>query len=433
LSLKDIPFLKPKAVGGTGKSNGSTPSELPFVKLFYNHYDYDADTLAGPIKRDLLGFDMIGNVRKINTRYTLSYEFSDYSSAQRSFNSQYLKGTTDTVLSKGKSVLSTWFQYASADTTKYGIFTADLQLTPTDRFSHMYTYSYFHFEEDPSTSDTHFVQGTWDYRFAERFAGRGTAYYSLTRTDQDRDDTYGTGASLHYSKLFKGIDFFSVYRFAFKDSTRVGQVMENSVEIGLKTRKLKWGTIFATYDFFYLTTSDQGNLTEHIFRTGVLGKGPGRAYWSVEAEYENVQNTLGGISMSFTGGPGEVIISGPLKSNLYSLSAEAGYPLGRRGTISLRSGYTAGTADSRDFSRYYYETRLGYSLLRNLSLVAWWREGRDKFDAEGIDRKTRQYEGRLYYRLRRVFLSLEYTRWRTEESHLTTETSRLFLRLTRPI
>jgi len=214
---------------------------------------------------------------------------------------------------------------------------------------------------------------------------------------------------------------------------RYTAVTENSVELDLRTRKLKWGTIYASYDFIYVTTSDQGTLTENIFRTGVRGRGPGRAFWSVEAEYDNVKNTMGGISTAFAGGPGEVIITGPLNSSFYSLSAEAGYPLGRRGTISVRSGYTTGTADSRDFSSYFGEARLGYALLRNLSLIAWWREGKDRFDAEGIDRKTRQYEGRLYYRLRRVFLSLEYTRWRTEESHLTTETNRLFLRLTRPI
>jgi hypothetical protein len=142
---------------------------------------------------------------------------------------------------------------------------------------------------------------------------------------------------------------------------------------------------------------------------------------------------MGGISAVFTGGPDDVLVRGVEKTSYYTLTGEVGYPLGRRGLFNLKSGYVSGTADSTKFSRYYYEARLTYSLLRNLSIIAWWWQGKDSVETQGFDRKTRELEGRLYYRLRRVYLSLEYSGWITEEGPLTTKTSRLFLRLSRPI
>jgi hypothetical protein len=282
LSLKDMPFLKPKAEGDA-KKNVDWLSSLPYVTLSYDHYEYDATNFKRKLERDLFGINMIGYIRAINTKYTLLYEYWDYSGVQGgSLTSQNLSGFTDTVLSKGKSDLSTSFRYSSTDFLKFANFSADLTLTPTERFSHMYTYNYYHTEEGLGKTDTHYLEGQWDYRFTERFLTHGRAWYQrITRTDEEADQQYGTAGTLSYSKLFKGINFYSNYHLSYLNSTLWGDIMENNVLLGLRTMKLKWGTVYADYHLLYQTTSNKGDLTQQVVRTGVLGRGPGRAFWSV--------------------------------------------------------------------------------------------------------------------------------------------------------
>lgn len=434
LSLKDLPFLKSKkAAPRNGNGNDRLQEDLPSVTLQYNHWDYDSDRSSGRAETDRYGIDIKGRVKAIRTRYGLVYEFVDYSRPGRSYDSQYLRATTDTILSRGKSLLTTSFQYASVDISRYANFTAELSLTPTERFSHDYSYAYYHFETGPAKSDSHNVRGTWGYTFTNRIFGRGTAFYGITTSDGEREDGFGTAAALHYGADLNSLDFSSTYRFAYRDMSEAGEVIENNLELGLRTRKLKWGTIYSNYSFTHQTTSNQGKLIEHIFRTGVRGRGPGRAFWNVEGEYDHLTNDMDGALIILPGGPEALGILGAGKTSFYSLTAEAGYPLGRRGLVTVKGNYTSGTADSKDFSRYYYEARLNYRLLRNLAFVGWFREGLDRRIETAFDRKVREYEGRLYYRLRRVFLSAEYKRWTTEEGPVTTEVRRLYLKLTRPI
>jgi hypothetical protein len=426
-------LLKGKTRKEEGNGNGSLASGLPFVTLRFNHWDYDAEKAFGKNETNLFGVDLSGLIKAIRTRYVFVYEFQNYSSPTRSYDAQYMRANTDTNLG-GSNLLSTAFQYSKIDISTVTSFTANLDLVHGDRFSQSYYYSYNNVEAGSSSTVTHNAQGIWDYRFAERFFTRGTAFYSLTTTDGEKEDTYGAGAAVRYGKrLTNHLDFSSVYRFAYRNMSAAGNFYENNMELGLRTTKLKWGALYADYSFTQQTSSEQGNLYEHIARVGARGKGPGRAYWNVEAEYTNLNNELGGVSAVLPGGPDELRIAGPQKINYYSLTAEGGYPVGRRGLLSVLGNYTTGTADGQALERYYYEGRLTYLLLRNLSVVGWWREGWDKLSASDFNRKVRVIEGRLYYRLRRLFFSLEYRNWRTDQGPLSTEENRLYLKLTRPI
>ncbi len=375
VSLKDI--LKPKGRNGGGDLSGN----LPLLMFQYNHFDHDlkgsgtnsADSFSSFNSYNL---ELRGNVNSIRTRYVLGYEIIDSSTTVRSVETQTARANTYTSL-KGNNFLSTSLLYSSGDNNKVTVATADLSLNPTERFSHEYAYSYFSNESNSSRSDSHDLSGAWGYRFSRELRGRATAFYALINQDEESENTYGSTAFLTYSTPIKDFNFDAGYSVAYKYGTQLGEFVGHAVELGLQTRKLKWGTIYADYNFNYDTMSNEGSLMEHVVRMGVHGRGPGRAYWTVEGRYVNATNDLGASAIELQ----PETRAGT--SNYYSLIAEGGYPLGRRGGIYLQSSYSSGTANGADLKTFYYEARLNYSILRNLSLVAWWRTGMGK-DCEFI-------------------------------------------------
>jgi hypothetical protein len=440
LFLKDLPFLKRGGGGEAGKTNGNGHEELPLLTLHYNHSDFSSNIWSGKQNTDSLGLDLIGAVKAIRTTYTLTYEFVKYTNPGTSYDSQSIRMSTDTLLKKN-AILSTTFQYITAADTRVINFWADLELTPTERFSHVYTYGFSSYEIGSDRTDYHVGTGQWNYRFTPEFTGRGTAYYSITKTDIERDDAYGTGVSLSYHKPIKDLAFSANYAAAYEQ--RTGGIFENSLDLGLRTTKLKWGVIYANYDISYVKRwdqgisgqgiSDQGTFIDQIARLGVRGRGPGRAYWTLEGEYGNVKNDLGGVSANFAGGADTLTIIGATRTSYYSGSAEAGYPFSNWGLATLKSYYAYGWTDSKSFSSYYSEARFNYQIWKNLGFMAWWRAGQNKIQADAFAIKTTEYEASLYYRLRRLYLALEYRRWKTEEGPQTTDAGRIYLRLVRPI
>lgn len=428
VSLKDI--LKKKGRDGGGEG---LVGDLPLVIFRYDHYDFNFENILGRSSTDIYSLDMRGSVRPINTRYLLGYEIVDFSNPGSSEETQTLRSNTNTAF-KGNKYLSTSFLYTSGDNTKVMLAIADLSLNPVGRFSQDYSYQYYGYETGTSRSDSHDFTAGWSYLFSNRFHSRAGAYYSLTTTDGESEDTYGSTATLTYNTPVKDFDFSSDYNFSYRHTSQLGELMENVFDLGLKTRKLSWGMISANYGFTYEMVSSEINSMENVFTVGIQGNVPRRAYWIVQGSYVNSTSSLGtaappaGIESLTT-----AVTTGTGETSYYVLIAEAGYPLGKKGGIYFQSSYTNGTADSAPIKTLYYEARLNYRLLRNLSLFARWRQESERSE-NFFNTRVTEYEGRLYYRLRRLYLSVEYTSWRTiDPGPTTTEVRTIFLRLTRPI
>jgi len=423
--LPDI--LKKKGSSGGG---GDLVAALPLVAFHFDHYDYDFGNGGGKSSINDYDLDMRGVVKSLRTRYLLGYEITDYTNSSTSYEIQEVRSTTITSLTGNKSLV-TLFSYTDGNNTKAMFASADLSLNPASRFSQEYRYYYYGYDTEGTRSDTHEFTGAWSYIFSNRFRSRAYAYYSLTSSsDSESEEMYGSTATLNYNTPIKRFNFKSDYNVTYKHDSLIGDFTEQSVDLDLRTRKLQWGAVFANYTFTYATATNEQDVTEQVVLGGVEGKGPGRAAWVVEGYYLNASNN---ISAFLPTGVGESLTTGTGRSSYYSLLAEVSYPLVRNGKIYLRGEYASGTANAAELRTMYYEAQLLYNPLRNLSLMAWWRQGWDKSQTF-FDSKVTEYEARLYYRLRRVYLSLEYRRWKTVDlGPVTTDISTFFVRLVRPI
>ncbi|MEW6215346.1 MAG: hypothetical protein AB1478_09150 [Nitrospirota bacterium] len=424
-----------------------TKRRLPTMRIEYDHWDYSSGLEPKKTETDRFGFSITGTLKAIRTRYTLGGDFLDYSGPIRSYKAQYIRGDMDTVIKNG-DILRTAFQYSDDEVSKLFSFDANLELKPYRRFNH--SYRYYQYAEEITKTATYNMMGTWGYRFTDRLNSTASLNYSLTEWDGMRSSSYALGASLNYRRPIADLDFTSHTRLSFRKDEIKGDFKDYSLGLGLATRKLRWGRIYTIYDFDYrvydytykyktlkkaVKTLEQ-ETTEHRLRTGVSGRGPGRAYWTVETEGNFLDSTNGD---SIAKGRAEQWAQ---KIRHYSLTGEAVYPIRRRGTATLKAGYTTGETNEREIERYYYEGRFNYPIFRNLSFLAWWREewwskgwwgnGWDGIEGRGYGMKTRDYQLDLYYTWRRLSLSLEYSVSKIGEGSITTEFKHLYMKLRRP-
>ncbi|MEW6587382.1 MAG: hypothetical protein AB1442_17460, partial [Nitrospirota bacterium] len=458
--------------------------KYPVVRLEYNHWDYTVDRVTGKrvidhscdyfdyycddyddkpryinIKErvkekttiDKYSLDVTGHLKFVRTRYSLSAFLSEFSNPQRSFTSKAFRLNTYTRIRD--NLLTTYFQYSDLDSAKLLNFSTYLSLAPIKRLYHSYSYEYFSSETGDQKSNSHMMGGTWRYRVSSKIYGRALANYSLGERDGADEDAYRVNLSLHYGRPIKAFDFTSSYYFDVNREDRLGEFssMHHGLNFRLETRRLRLAKLYSEYDFSYRTiefdfqsdnierTSGTSNDMENRFRVGATGKGPGRISWNVELEARWVdtdeENTTGAWrSMYF----GESQWAGKIRH--YTASGDVRIPLGRKASVTLRGSYTAGTTDSVDVRRYYYEGRLRYLIKRNMIFTAWLREDwRNKgwwvgtFDTGRItsDWRTRDYELTLTYSWRKMYFSIEYDVSQSYEDLAQTETRRLYLKVTR--
>lgn len=391
---------------------------LPSLTVSYDHQDYSSERGPGKTERDSLRVDIYGLLNPIRTSYRLGYEFSDYSSSNRSHIIQHIRGNTDTAIKSGHT-LRTTFQYSDVEFSKLMLFIATLQGNPTRRLDHDYHYSYYSSEIGDSRSDSHDIRGRLNYRFTERLFVSAYLSYTLSRRDGVSEDsyTYSINPVLNYSygRPIKGLDFSSGYSLSCGIGEKGVQSISYSLGLGLATRSLRWGRIYTEYVFTHnIGISNQEDVIQHSLRAGVDGRGPWRAYWRAGWEY------------SGRGDEGRII------PTYYILRGEGGYPVGRRGLLTLKGEYNFREIDHQDTKRFYYEARFNYLIRRNLSLIAWLGEGSEEIEGRGFKGKTRNYELRLHYKLRKTSLSLEYRNERRKEPS-TLENRIIYLRATRSI
>jgi len=452
--------------------------KYPSVRLEYNHWDYtlerkkgfrvmndeygylDGDGLIVEKKRvneetsiDRFSLNVNGSLKAINTQYNLNAYLSDYTSPFRNYMGKHLTANTYTVIKK-ENTLSTYFNYTDIDIFKLTRFATNVILFPIGRLTHSYGYEYLTSETERENTDSHTVSNFLRYRFSRLIYGTAQLRYKFGTRDGSREDSYDINIGLNYGKPIKDFDFISYYKFNLSREERYGEYkyMENSLGVGLSTRKFMWGKLYTNYDISLWKfdsssresddsdgISESSDSLEHRIRAGINGKGPGRAYWNIEAEARIFDSKLNDHRSGFWFGEE----TWAEKIRHYTISGDIGYPIGRRGVATARAGYTTGTTDSEPVEKYYYEGRLNYRILRNLNLLAWWREEfRNKGWWAGTPTvesrirefgwKTREYQVELYYVIYRVKLSLEYNSHWVDEGPFSSEYKRLYVKMSRP-
>lgn len=452
--------------------------KYPSVRLEYNHWDYTIDREKGfrvmdgypgeglIIERkrvkektvtDRFSLNVNGYLKSVNTRYNITGHLSDYSSPYRDYTGKILTADTYTVIKK-ENMLSTNFNYSDIDTFKLTRFATNARLSPIGQLHHSYEYEYLTSETEREETDSHTFRNYLRYRFSRLVSGTAQFRYRFGKRNGASEDAYDINIALNYGRPIRDFDFTSYYKFNLSDDERNGEFkyMENSLGVGLSTRKFRWGKIYATYDISFRnidytytsfstepedadTLSEKADSLEHKIRAGINGKGPGRAYWNIEAEARFFDSTTDDHRSGFWFG--EEDWADEIRH--YTISGDIGYPIGRRGVATVTAEYTTGTTNSEPVEKYYYEGRLNYRLLRNLNLIAWWREewrnkgwwaGRPT--AETLRReygwKTREYQIELYYVIYRLTISLEYHVYWLEEGPFSSDYKRLYVRLSRP-
>jgi len=459
-----------------------TKKNFPLITVEYSHLDYTIERERGSVdfdrdknkvivktdrvksksEIDRYYLNIYGNVQSIRTRYSVMTAFSDYSSPSRKFEGKNFIATTYTTIKK-ENWLSTSLQYSDIDKYKRTIFAADLRLAPIGRLYHTYRYEYEDDETENEKRESHTIGNHLLYRFAKMIFAYVHWRYTLGKRDGDSEESYDVSTGMHYNRPIRNFDFTSYYRFSASKEERYrdSKYMNNSLGVGLSTRKFKWGKVYANYDisiskydytysvreyddFFDSEFEDlekmsaEGNSTEHRIRTGINGKGPGRAYWNIEAETRFYDSDIEDHGTTLWVGDEQWAE----KIRHYTFAGDIGYPVGRRGLATLKARYITGQTNSEDVERYNYEVHLNYRILRNLNFLAWWREDwRNKgwwagspatIEKRAYGWKTREYQIELNYVIRRITFTMEYNVYREEEGPYTSEDRRLLLKLRRP-
>ena len=456
----------------------STFKKLPLIILQYDHWEYTTERMRGTrvtddfyfdefppeeggftifkervkdkTKVDRFGLNVRGLINRINTRYTLSADYIEYSGPFRSYDSQSLRTNTYTVL-KNQNVISTFFQYSDIDISKLMSIGTSVSLTPIGRIYHSYNFEYLTSETEEEKSSAYTFGGIWRYRLSNRINGRAIFRYRFGESDGIDENYYNFNINLNYGRPFKDYDFTSKYYAGIGREQKIGQFnyMVHGISAGLSTKKFKWGKIYLNYDVTYRTLeykpekagieSTDSNELENRLRIGVNGRGPGRARWemSLEARYLDAsESTNEGAWISVWYGERG---SGQ-KLRHYTMEGNLSYPLSIRGTLTLRSSYTTGTTDSEPVTKYFYEGRITYRMFTRLNIEALWREElwnegwwntSLSVERRTYDTKIRTYELHANYYWRKMHMSFEYTSTKQDEGPSSTEANLLYFKINR--
>jgi hypothetical protein len=412
---------------------------LPLVKLEYDHWSFDDDRGTKKMENDRFSADLRGDLRSIRTRYFWSFEADDFKGPSRSFTSQHIRGYTDTVIKKD-DILRTTFQYSDIDHSKYLGLTGELEMNSVKRFSHDYMYYFTRTETEEAETNAHRLKGRWQYRFTDDLTGSASVgagtgknvSKNVSEGGEEGGTSLGFGTDINYRKYIAGLDFRSYYNFSCdrkkEDATEgISEKKETLHNLGFNviTRKLSFGAIHADYAFFSFK-SDISEATSHAFNLGVTGKGPGRAYWSLDGGYQRSNGDVFGAE-EFTA-PVLVVQQG----QSYQARGEVGFPLGSEGLVVFNGGYIAGKNEGTGNRSFFYEGRLNYRVLRNLFLLTWWRESWDRTKPNNIDSNTRDVDLTINYRFKMLFFTAEFKAQKIGEATAHSENRSILFRFRRP-
>jgi hypothetical protein len=436
--------------------------KLPPMRIEFNHWDYTVDRnvqsaktreitqLTEKTEIDRFSIHSGDRIKSLRTSYILDADFLGYSSSFREYAARFFRGNAYTIFSPSNS-LSTNFTYSDIEISKIMSYGATLHLSPVKRFHHSYSYDYLYSNSSTEKGETffHTLSALFNYRFNSYFRGKADLGYRTGIKSGIDENYYNGGFTLEYRKPVKGLMTTSNCSFS-ASRTDKGEdnfrYLDYSLGFGIVTRNLTMGKLYSTYSFSYREyestyviiqnpeKNEQFHSESHQLRSGVTGRGPGRTFWTVEAEgyYFKLKNGVQPAKLAFWAHEGQW--SQHLRH--YTMTGEVGHPLASRGTVTLRSSYTTGESDSKEVQRYRYEGRMNYPVYQNLNVAAWYKEewwsgGWYSTSSSAYRTKSREYHIDTYYRWKKVSLSLEYNVSK-DENAASIEVRQLFLRLSRP-
>jgi hypothetical protein len=469
-----------------------THKDVPATRLMYNHWDYTSDTMTGHLvegdeyaiekKRtknktsyDRFTLQTTGRLRFLRTTYSFSGYYLMISTPTRNFDSYSFDASTLSFLNRKRTdVLSTYFRYQKLDISKMITLGIHLDLNPISHIYQSYNYEYISSETGDGSSqasqktDTHTLTALLRYRVSSRIYAKGEVLYKIGSDDGRTDNSFHINLSGNYRKPLREFDFYSQYFFSIGNEEKDGtfSFMQHELKIGATTRNLKWATLYSDYDISYRKLSfdlnvmnvdsfsassspvaSGGNLQtdatdiEQKLRIGANGRGPMRLYWNLELDSDFLDSSDGNDinlqawrSVYF----GETQWAEKLRH--YTASADVRFPLGSRGSASMKASYTIGTTNSENVRRYCFMTRINYRLMRNLFLTAWmsedwknkgWWAGTVSNIIRNYDWKYTDYEIDLTYTWRRLLFSFEYQSTHDVEGSAISRVTRYYFRLSR--
>jgi hypothetical protein len=462
---------------------------IPYEEFYGGESPFITFRERRKIEIDRYNIFINGALKSIGTTYNLSGNISVYSNnlskdisvdsnPVTGYTGKYFFMNTYTILKKD-NIFSTSFRYNDIDSTKLLSLITRLNLSPIGRFHHNYAYEYLASETYKEKIDAHTFSTNLLYRFSKKIYAYTHLRYTLAKRDGTTEDSYEINAGLNYGRLIKQFDFSSGYQFSLHKDTRRAELkyMSHKLSFGL-TRRVKVGKIYSEYVFTYRTIdytlkaqaleqeslssqiiddyltdyqlnaqaleqegliSQKTNDTEHRFKVGINGKGPGRTYWTGEAEVRILD-----ASELHDGAWRTVWIGGEQqfaqKIRHYTFRGDIGYNITRKGTAYFKMSYTTGKTNSLDVNSYIYEIGFRYKILRDLNATASWMEkwwsrqwwiGKTYLQKERNDIKIREYKLELNYRLHRVTLTFLYHVYKTEMEPNSYENRRFYLQMSR--
>lgn len=381
-------------------------------------------------ERDSYKLKLTGHIKKYRTRFNASYELIRQKAFALDNTIQIISLNTWTLIKKNWP-LSTQFLYQGMDFYDLWSFRAFTTLPRIKNLSHSYSvefmeakYKASEWSSNEIKNSSYGVRALYTYTITHRFRIRGDLFYRHAKRNEEKVDYYSIG--LDYSRPIKGLQLSASYDFFYRNSSVKDTYYQNSLYVDISTTKLKWGRIFSKYNFI-LRNYSQGETYETYLILGTEIRGPGKAHTTFEGEYYYAQSEGNNLLSNTYYEP----ISKNSRTYMhYALSGTIFYSPWKKLQCSSSVRYY-NTIEPGDYTRFAYEFRVNYSILRNLYLSSFWKE--EYTSSNSTDMQSRYYGININYRYRQVFLNLEYNIYESEDDWTDTNVHTLFVRLSRPI
>lgn len=440
-SIYDMRIINYGAILGMKLKN------LPLIRFEYYHLNMEPTgrRRIQETTNDSFYLNIRGLYSKLRTQYSFNLGYSDIKTMHDGRKYKFVNIYTNTNLKK--FTLINFFRYYDQELSKtFGIHT-NIQPRKWKGLTHEYYYSYEKFEEESEDitrkTDRQEIRGFFTYRFTKSLYSSlsldyGTftekiknSFFDEVNEAEKKFKFHAVVASLNYSKPFKKYYLFTFYRFLQRDDEFKGKYNQHSFNLELKTRRFRWGTVYTSYtfnildgtfkiyeeenphEFIFEEEVKEGkykNIT-HTFTLGVRGKAFKKAPWSLEAEYYNAKSSKERPKKYFGYNDDffeSSILKTEIKRDFYVFLGEIMYPIGRKGSnLNFRTGYSFGEIDSIHSSKYFYEIKFSLPYSKNLRFQSWWREIWYNYDIT-YDRKVREYDLTMIYRIGKLYLNAEY-------------------------
>ncbi len=439
---------------------GISLRKLPLIRFEYYHLKIEptgSRKFFGQTTNNSYHLNIRGSYNRLQTQYALNLGYLDINRHTLNREIKYVNIYTNTNLQKFRFI--NFFRYYDQEISKnLGVYT-NLQSIKSKKFYHEYHYS-FEKSEDKSDgltkeTDREEIRGFFTYKFTGNLFTSLSLNYGIFKENQKEYEFNAIFASLNYSKPLKRYHLYTYYNFLQRDNELKGEYTQHSINLELTTRKYRWGTMYTSYSFnilkgiFKIHEEESpyefnfGEIEEqegkyesmtHTFTLGVRGRAFKKAPWTLEAEYYNSSSTKERPKKYFDYSydySESSILKTEIEKNYFVFLGQILYPIGRKGAnLNLRSGYSFGEINSTATSKTFYEIKFNIPFSMRLRFLSWWREMWYKYDI-GFDRKVREYEISLNYKIAKVYLNAEYWVQNQEENNIKRNYRRFIIKLRR--